>query len=356
MAQYIHFEMVDMILCYGESHHNVSAGALLYQKLHPDRRHPTRQTLKQIVTRFRETGSVLQRPRTGRSRSACDEAHTTAVLAAVSANPHASNRAIAAEFAIGQSSVLHILHEHRFHPFRVHTHQALQIRDLGPRADFSNWILANVDDDPQFTLKVLWSDECQFARDGVANKHNLHYWADSNPRWQVEQQHQVNWRINVWCGIFGTNIMGPVFYDGTLTGARYRELILQGVVSNYVYNLPLLTRRPIWFQHDGAPAHYAIDSRQYRNGIFHINWIGRGGPVAWPARSPDLTPLDFFLWGHMKSLVYESPITTPMDLANRIETAYRSIPVEIMLAVHRSLIHRAQVCLAEDGRHFEHLL
>ncbi|GBL73687.1 hypothetical protein AVEN_230681-1 [Araneus ventricosus] len=33
-------------------------------------------------------------------------------------------------------------------------------------------------------------------------------------------------------------------------------------------------------------------------------WIGRGGPVLWPPRSPDLTSLDFFLWGHLKELVY----------------------------------------------------
>jgi len=26
-------------------------------------------------------------------------------------------------------------------------------------------------------------------------------------------------------------------------------------------------------------------------------WIGQGGPMAWPPRSPDLIPMDFFLWG-----------------------------------------------------------
>ncbi|GFV86099.1 uncharacterized protein TNCV_670961 [Trichonephila clavipes] len=35
-------------------------------------------------------------------------------------------------------------------------------------------------------------------------------------------------------------------------------------------------------------------------------WNGRGGPVNWLARSPDLSCLDFFLWGHMKNIVYAS--------------------------------------------------
>ncbi|EZA51396.1 hypothetical protein X777_09665, partial [Ooceraea biroi] len=37
---------------------------------------------------------------------------------------------------------------------------------------------------------------------------------------------------------------------------------------------------------------------------FPDRWIGRGGRISWPARSPDLTPLDLFLWGHLKNEVY----------------------------------------------------
>ena len=33
-------------------------------------------------------------------------------------------------------------------------------------------------------------------------------------------------------------------------------------------------------------------------------WIGRGGPTVWPPRSPDLTPMDYFLLGHIKALIY----------------------------------------------------
>ncbi|GFU22164.1 hypothetical protein TNCV_2060421 [Trichonephila clavipes] len=36
--------------------------------------------------------------------------------------------------------------------------------------------------------------------------------------------------------------------------------------------------------------------------VYPGRWIGRGEPVAWPAHSPDLNPLDFFSWGNLKSL------------------------------------------------------
>ena len=77
-------------------------------------------------------------------------------------------------------------------------------------------------------------------------------------------------------------------------------------------------------QHDGAPPHYALFSRQAMNEIFDEKWIGRGGPVAWPSRSPDLTSPDYFLWGFVKERVMAVAPTTPDppdDMNNRIRRA-----------------------------------
>jgi len=64
----------------------------------------------------------------------------------------------------------------------------------------------------------------------------------------------------------------------------------------------------MYFQHDGAPPHYTIRVRELLNELFPNRWLGRDGPVTWPPRSPDLTPLDYYLWGHMKTLVYETKV------------------------------------------------
>lgn len=60
----------------------------------------------------------------------------------------------------------------------------------------------------------------------------------------------------------------------------------------------------IVFQQDGAPPHFALRVRERLNEKFPGQWIGRGGPILWPPRSPDLSPLDFFLWGYVKDTVY----------------------------------------------------
>jgi len=47
---------------------------------------------------------------------------------------------------------------------------------------------------------------------------------------------------------------------------------------------------------------------------FPGRWVGRGGPTAWPPRSPDLTPLDFFAWGFIKDIVYRRKVRDLADL------------------------------------------
>jgi hypothetical protein len=36
--------------------------------------------------------------------------------------------------------------------------------------------------------------------------------------------------------------------------------------------------------------------------------LGRDSNNLWPPRSPDLTPLDFFLWGTLKERIYQTPV------------------------------------------------
>jgi hypothetical protein len=77
------------------------------------------------------------------------------------------------------------------------------------------------------------------------------------------------------------------------------------MIHQYTWNGPLHQRQHMWYMHDGASPHFVRIVTQH---LFGEQWIGRGGPVSWPARSPDLNPLDLLLWRHLKSLVYWAPI------------------------------------------------
>jgi hypothetical protein len=58
------------------------------------------------------------------------------------------------------------------------------------------------------------------------------------------------------------------------------------------------------FQQDGAPPHWGRIVRGYLDAAFPNRWLDRDGPLAWPPRPPNITPLDFFLWGYVKDKVY----------------------------------------------------
>lgn len=108
------------------------------------------------------------------------------------------------------------------------------------------------------------------------------------------------------------------------------------------------------FQQDGAPAHFALIVRAFLNERFPGKWIGRGGPFASPPRSPDLTCLDFFLWGMMKDRVYQDRPDNPEIMKQRIRDVCASItPVELD-RVHRNFIKRLGKCLDNNGGIFEH--
>ncbi|KAJ8866390.1 hypothetical protein PR048_032233 [Dryococelus australis] len=85
-------------------------------------------------------------------------------------------------------------------------------------------------------------------------------------------------------------------------------------------------------------------------------WIGRGGPIAWPARSPDLTPLDYFLWNHMNGVVYETPVESEEDLLARIMAAEELGLPGIGDRVYRNMVRRYHVCVDLAGRHIEPVL
>ena len=216
--------MVDMLLIYGECFQNAKQAEQRYAERFPERRHPTRPTFTNIVSRLRETGSLSPRKRI-RNKTVTNEAAEVAVLAAVAINPHASSREMEREIGISRTSVLRILHRHQFHPFHISLHQALD-NDFQIRLEYNQWVLHQGHD---FMSRILFTDEATFTNHGNVNAHNMHFRAVENPHWLRQVQHQRQWSVNVWCCIVGHHIVGPYFIDGRLNGRKYRRFLRRTV-------------------------------------------------------------------------------------------------------------------------------
>ena len=227
--------------------------------------------------------------------------------------------------------------------------------DFIKSVNFFNWIRRKMRTNVSFLSNVLFSGEANFANTGNVNRHNMHYWANENPRWMRTVPFLHPWSVDYWCGIVGDHVIGPYSFEGRLTGQVYANF-LQNVLTRLMEDAPLHVRMSMWMQHDDAPPYYALCSRQVMNEIFDEKWIGRGRFVAWSPRSPDLTSPDYFLWGFIKGRVMAVAPTTPDDMKERIRRACTEITPQMLTEVKRSFHQRINRCLQVKGQHFEHLL
>ena len=76
--------------------------------------------------------------------------------------------------------------------------------------------------------------------------------------------------------------------------------------------------------------------------------------VIWAPHSPDMSPPDFYLWGHLKDNVYEDAPQSIAELKAAITRKMRAIPREECIRVINNFARRIQVCLQRNGGHMEH--
>lgn len=112
----------------------------------------------------------------------------------------------------------------------------------------------------------------------------------------------------------------------------------------------------LWFQQDGCPAHNTMAVRTILSEQFGDKVISNNGPVAWPARSPDITPLDFYLWGHIKNEVYElDPPVNQNILEDRVRDSFNTVNRNTLSRVIAKVLKNCHKCRSVNGRHFSHL-
>ncbi|GFV06713.1 DUF4817 domain-containing protein [Trichonephila clavipes] len=105
----------------------------------------------------------------------------------------------------------------------------------------------------------------------------------------------------------------------------------------------------LWFQQDGATCHTARATIDLLKDTFGDRLISRFGPVNWPPRSRDLTPLDYFLWGYVKSLVYSNKPQTLDYLEDNIRRVIADIRPQMLEKVIKNWTSRLDYIVSEPA-------
>ena len=305
-----------------EYHRTNSVGAVLrsFRQEFPNVRCPSRKTVSRNAQKYRTTGTShnLNKGRSGRRRTGRSVANIEAVrnrlVEQQQAGEGRAQTISSRRNGLGMPSATFNritrvdLH---FHPYQMIKRHELLPGDQQRRLRFCRWLLAQP---PRFLDNLIIGDESGFALNASVNTHNIREYC---PRGHAPLDFQYQRRddrhkLTVWIGL-GSNgsIIGPFFFRHNVNGEHYLQMLNENIVP-VIDQLPRYRRnrngrfQRAWWAQDGAPPHRRRTVTDRLTELFGERVIALHRDVEWPPRSPDFSPLDIFLCGHLKSSVHYS--------------------------------------------------
>ncbi|KAJ4441602.1 hypothetical protein ANN_11458 [Periplaneta americana] len=223
-----------------------------------------------------------------------------------------------------QKSIRHAFRQFNVPRLTVQIIQQLKPDDRPRRQTFTIEMLDCIDRNPQFLGNVLFSDEATFRVSGSVNWHNVRI-RDTQIPFVYREHARDSPKVNVWCGLMN-KIVGPFFFhEESITGPVYQDILEQ-----FLYHQVADLQPQVIFQQDGAHPHWSLNIRNSLTETFPDRWIGSGRLIWWPPRSPDITPLDFFLWGYVKDRVFETSVQDLQDFRTRTRDTIATVSMNML--------------------------
>lgn len=330
----------------------------IFQENFVDRPTPSLKTLHRIIHNFESVGCLQPKHHKNVEVGLNPDRELKEIMicAIANDNPTVSTKQIADEVDLSRSTVKRILKKNGFRSRKVTKTHELFPEDQFRRMTFCETMMELTNNNENFLRNIVFTDESTFPLLGRWNPMHVRYWSRENLHRAFELRTQYPQKLNVWGGILGEHVIGPFFIEGNLSGRKYLNLLQQQIVPE-IRNAVGDRFGDIWFQQDGCPAHNSVLVQEYLNNTFPNRLITGRGTILWPARSPDLSPNDFFLWGYVKSKIYGfDRANTLEELRLKIEEAFQTISPNMLSNVRNGLYNRLGYCLAQEGGLFEHFL
>ena len=190
------------------------------------------------------------------------------------------------------------------------------------------------------------------------NRQNYRIWGTEKP--EIVTVRPLNpLKITVWAAMNAECIIGPVFIEETVRAEVYNQVLQDWFIPRVAAENMFSDH---WFMQDGAPPHrtestFNILENSLDDRVIALGYNDKKDKgIDWPPYSPDLNPLDFFLWGTLKDRIYSDRPTTIADLKNRISKEIREIPSAMLARTVESFEARLRHVIASEGSHFENLI
>ena len=106
--------------------------------------------------------------------------------------------------------------------------------DSDRRLEIAVWFQVQLEEDPDFVRQnILLSYEANFYVSGEVNRQNCRYYSQDNPHFMLDSKEHSCPKIMVWCGLWRDHVLGPFFFNQTVTGERYLNMLQNDLIPQF---------------------------------------------------------------------------------------------------------------------------
>jgi transposase len=304
------------------------------------------------IRRYSETGSLNDRPRSGRPPQVKTARNRKVIASRLRRNPRRSLRKMAAQLQLGRESVRQIVKS----DLGLHPYKLQQVAELSPSAAHTRLVLCKGLLE-RFALSgpnhIVFSDEKVFTIEQVFNHQNDRIWASSAsaipPAARMVTHSQSPPSLMVWAAVTADGRTPLVFLPPKvkINALLYQSLILDAVLLPWARS-HFINRQWVFLQ-DSAPSHRAKSTIQW----LHEHNVQFITPQQWPPYSPDLNVMDYCVWGILESRVCTQRHASLASLKHTLQREWELLPEEMLRAAVSSFTARLKTCIHVKGQRFE---
>lgn len=301
------------------------------------------RTIYRLQSRYRQTNSVKDRPRSGRPKKTTQREDRYLVTSSrrnrfLTSTALANRLHAATGTRVSFGTVRNRLRAAALRGRRPLVGVALTQRHRRARL---NWARAHLAWTRQQWSRVVFTDESRFnlqAADG-----RLRVWRRKGERFDApniaERDRFGGGSVMVWGGISRSGATQLVTVNGNLTAVGYRDNIIGPVILPYLHqgNADVL-------QHDNARPHTARVTQDFlrQNNVQVLDW---------PARSPDLSPIEH-LWDCLgRKVRRRNDVNNLRDLERALHQEWLNIPLQVIRRLINSMRRRCLAVINRVGGH-----
>lgn len=185
-----------------------------------------------------------------------------------------------------------------------------------------------------FCTRIFWINEFKFINNGIITRWSFTYFSTADSLRYFQNDVLDNFFEIIWLKL----INNKIWFDWKQIN-RYIFLstnlnFLKNKVSPLLEEVSLdMAHRNMWFTTHDFQVYTCGIQTTFLDRRFQSRLTGNLGSVSWPARSPDIVPIDF-LWKYIKNQVYsdQNLVVSVEDIRQRIREGCDNIEPESIAA------------------------